>query len=264
MDTYVIGDKLQSIWGEHNIHTFLETNDLPTITIQRNTGINHVMRFHNNHFMDFVNNIIDFKKYNLPPIEKICDNNKCKYSHENEITPYTIFESEKIFADEVDENKVNRVIEQIIIYMENEITKYNYLPNNFMFIFPILSKNFLANRLESRLQDFWIKKFENKQYQENVLMKNNYWNNKINTNKYYKYVYLHKSDEGKSINLKESENATRILSIHASKGNGCEVVFLLGTSERSLKLFSHDFGNLVYDSLLHVALTRQKNHYMLD
>ena len=89
-------------------------------------------------------------------------------------------------------------------------------------------------------------------------MKNNYWNNKINTNSYYKYVFLHKSDEGKSINLKESENATRILSIHASKGNGCEVVFLLGTSEKSLRLFSNDTGNLIYDSLLHVALTRQK------
>lgn len=24
IDTYIIGDKLQSIWGEHNIHTFLE------------------------------------------------------------------------------------------------------------------------------------------------------------------------------------------------------------------------------------------------
>jgi hypothetical protein len=258
IDTYVIGDKLQSIWGEHNIHTFLETNDLPTININRNMGINHVMRFHNQQFMDFVNKIIDFKKYNLPLIEKICDNKKCKYIHENNILPYTIFKSEKIFADEVDENKVNRVIEQIIIYMENEITKYNYLPNNFMFIFPILSKNFLANRLESRLQDFWIKKFEDKQYQKNVLMKNNYWNNKINTDSYNKYVFLHKSDEGKSINLKESENATRILSIHASKGNGCEVVFLLGTSEKSLRLFSHDTGNLMYDSLLHVALTRQK------
>lgn len=258
IDTYVIGDKLQSIWGVHNIHTFLEINDLPTITIDRNTGINHVMRFHNQQFMDFVNKIIDFKKFNLPAIEKICNNNKCKYIHENEITPYTIFESEKIFADDVDEIKVKGVIEKIIGYMEDEIIKYNYLPNNFMFIFPILSRNFLANRLESRLQEFWIKKFENKQYQENVLMKNNYWNNKFNTNSYYKYVFLHKSNEGASINLKESENATRILSIHASKGNGCEVVFLLGTSERSLRLFSHDTGNLIYESLLHVALTRQK------
>jgi hypothetical protein len=258
VDTYVIGDKLQSIWDEDNIYTYLEKNDLPTITIERNIGVNHVMRFHNQHFMDFVNKIIDFKKYNLPPIEKICDNDKCKYVHENEIIPYTVFESEPIFTYEVNENKVNRVIEKIINYMEYEINKYNYLPNNFMFIFPILSKNFLANRLESRLQDFWINKFEDKEYQENVLIKNNYWNNKINTNEYYKYVFLHKSDEGKSINLKESENATKILSIHASKGNGCEVVFLLGTSEKSLKIHSINTGNLKYDSLLHVALTRQK------
>ena len=69
---------------------------------------------------------------------------------------------------------------------------------------------------------------------------------------------MHKSAEGKSINLTESENATRILSIHASKGNGCEVVFVLGLSERALNFFSKKTGDLVYDSLLHVAITRQK------
>jgi superfamily I DNA/RNA helicase len=86
---------------------------------------------------------------------------------------------------------------------------------------------------------------------------NNYWKNKINKNNYYKYVYLHKSDEGKSINLKESEHAKRILSIHSSKGNGCEVVFLLKISEAPLLKFSKE-KNIVYESLLHVGLTRQK------
>ena len=257
IDAYIIGDKLQSIWGEHNIHTFLEYNDLPNIIIERNTGINHVMRFHNIQFQDFVNNIIDFKKYNLPQIEKICNIKNCKYKHENEIKPYNTFNIETIYADDTDELKVEKSVEKIISYMENEINSYNYLPNNFMFIFPILSRNYLANRLESRLQDFWIKKFNNKDYQDNVLANNKYWKDKIDEN-YYKYVYLHKSDEGKSINLKESENATRILSIHASKGNGCEVVFLFGLTEYALKMFSKDKCNLVYDSLLHVALTRQK------
>ncbi len=51
-------------------------------------------------------------------------------------------------------------------------------------------------------------------------------------------MFLHKNDEGKSINLKESENATRIMSIHASKGTGCEVVFLLGINEQTLRVFS--------------------------
>ena len=257
IDTYVIGDKLQSIWGEHNIHTFLEYNDLPNIIIERNTGINHVMRFHNIQFQDFVNNIIDFKKHNLPQIEKICNIKNCKYKHENDIKPYNLFPVETIYANENDESKVEKLVDIIINYMDNEINNYNYLPNNFMFIFPILSRNYLANRLESRLQEYWINKFNDKKYQDNVLLKNIYWKNKLNE-KYYKYVYLHKSDEGKSINLKESENATRILSIHASKGNGSEVVFLFGLTEYALRIFSKDKCNLVYDSLLHVALTRQK------
>jgi len=142
--------------------------------------------------------------------------------------------------------------------MKKEIERYNYLPNNFMFIFPILSKNYLANRLEAKIQEFWINKFADENYQSNVLINNKYYKDKIKDNKYYKYVVLHKSDEGKSIDLRESENATRILSIHASKGNGCEVVFLLGLTQQTLEIFSKTKCNLQYDSLLHVALTRQK------
>lgn len=258
IDTYIIGDKLQSIWGEHNIHTFLEKNDLQSVIIKRNTGINQVMRFHNVQFQNFVNKIINFEKYNLPPITKICENVNCKYIHDDKICPYNIFEMPQIYAQDSDNIKINYLVNKIINFMENEINKHNYLPNNFMFIFPILSKNFLANMLESKLQDFWIKKFNDKKYQNNVLNNNDYWKNKINNNEFYKYIYLHKSDEGKSINLKESENATRILSIHASKGNGCEVVFLLGLSERTLRMFSKEKCNIVYESLLHVAITRQK------
>jgi hypothetical protein len=117
IDAYIIGDKLQSIWGEHNIHTFLEYNDLPNIIIERNTGINHVMRFHNIQFQDFVNNIIDFKKYNLPQIEKICNIKNCKYKHENKIKPYNIFEIETIYANDKNEYKVEKLVEKIIIYI---------------------------------------------------------------------------------------------------------------------------------------------------
>jgi len=258
IDAYIIGDKLQSIWGEHNIHTFLEFNELPHIIIEKSTGINHVMRFHNEHFKNFVNDIIDFKKYNLPPITQICNISNCKYKHENDIEPYKLFQIPIIYANDTDEKKINKLIEQIINYMENEINTYNYLPNNFMFIFPILTKNCLANRLEARIQQFWIEKFNDKNYQNTVLINNKYWKNKINNKKYYKYIVLHKSDEGKSIDLRESENATRILSIHASKGNGCEVVFLFGLTQHALQIFSKDKCNLQYDSLLHVALTRQK------
>lgn len=261
IDTYVIGDKLQSIADEHNIHTFLEKNDLPTIKIKRSIDEkNQIKRFHNEQFIDFVNNVIDYKKYELFPINAICDKSNCEcgYKHENEIKPYQIFKYNKILPSDTDETKIDLVVDRIIIIIEKEIKENNYLPKNFMFIFPILKKNCLSTRIETRLQEYWINKFNDENYQNDVLKNDKYWKDKINNNEFYKYIFLHKSEEGTSINLKESENASRILSIHASKGNGCEIVFLLGMAEDSLRKFSKEKNNLQYESLLHVAITRQK------
>jgi hypothetical protein len=257
IDVYVIGDKLQSIWSEHNIHTYIDTNDLNTRII-RSENVNKVMRFHNRQLMDFVNDIVPFEKFNLPKITSICDNPECRYQHQNEIKPYHIFETPKVYANDYDYNKIMSLIEKVISYMDKEIKENGYLPNNFMFIFPILKSNSFAQRLYERIQHFWSGKFRDEKYQENVLKKNDYWKDKYDKNDVNMYVYLHRSDDRGPINLKESENATRILSIHSSKGNGCEVVFLFGVSESSLKIFSKKSCNLVYESLLHVAITRQK------
>jgi hypothetical protein len=257
-DTYVIGDKLQSIWGINNIHTFLETEELPSIKIIKNTGINHVMRFHNNKFIDFVNKLIPFKQYNLDPITKICDSKSCKYVHENKITPHIALKT--IIAD-TSKNGIKSIesaIKEITDIMSREVEQYNYLPKNFMFIFPILSNNYFASSLELKIQEFWISKFKDDKYVSSVLDKDSYWRTEHKKYVYHKCVFLHKSDDGKPINLKESEDATRILSIHSSKGSGCEVVFLLGAKSSALKRFSNKERNLVFDSLLHVAITRQK------
>ena len=221
IDVYVIGDKLQSIWGAENIYTYMEHNDL-AIPVAKSNGRNHVMRFHNEHFRPFVNSIISFQKYGLPPIEAICNKPGCVHSHE---IPYHTFKT-----DDYDYTS-DRVLE----YMTMEIAKHDYLPHNFMIIFPILKNNVLADVLYSKIQRFWKKRLGEDQH-----------------------VFLHRSVEGQTINLKESEKATRILSIHTSKGNGCEVVFLMGLTEKALRVFSKQTGNLVYDSLLHVAITRQK------
>jgi len=229
-DLYIIGDKLQSIWDTNNIYTCIETADTTKIT--KSEGINKVMRFHNEQFKYFVNSLVPYHKYNLPKVEQICDR-PCKYEHET-IKPYTIFEVPPTFRTDLDD--MYSVISKIKEYMVLEINKYDYKPNNFMFIFPILKKNMFAHILSLELNSFWREKY--------------------NTNE--KYVFLHKSEPGQIINLKESENGTRILSIHTSKGTGCEVVFLLGVTEHVLKIFSKQTDNIVYNSLLHVAVTRQK------
>ena len=222
IDVYVIGDKLQSIWGKNNIYTYMEHNTL-SIPVQRSNGRNHVMRFHNEYFKGFVNKIIDFKKYNLPPIEAICNKHDC--FHETD-KPYHIFTTQD-YDDTSD---------TILQYMKIEIERHGYLPHQFLIIFPILKNNILAEVLRSKIQRFW--------------------ENKLGTKE--QHIFLHRSTEGETIQLKDSEKATRILSIHTSKGNGCEVVFLLGITEKALNVFSRGTGNLVYDSLLHVAITRQK------
>ena len=259
IDVYIIGDKLQSIYKESNIYTFLENNELPNTIIEKNIPEgNCVRRFHNIQFIDFVNKVIDFEKYNLPAVTSVCDGN-CGYTHENNKTPYTIFEQETIYSSETDNNKINQLIDRIIQYMEDEIEKNKYVPRNFMFIFPILYKNPLANMLESKLQNFWIKKFDSVEYQNDVLKNDKYWKDNIDDYRYDNHSYLHKAEEGKGpIDITVSEQSTRLMTIHASKGLGCEVVFLLNVTESALQKCSKDTGNLVYDSLLHVAITRQK------
>lgn len=257
IDTYIIGDKLQSIWFENNVFKFVEDNGIPNTHLIKNYGKNIVRRFHNNQFKNFVNKIIKFEKYGLKPIEGICDG-KCKYEHEDNKDPIKLLEFPEFRNDDTDNEKVKKCVNYIIEKVELEVIENNYLPKNFMFIFPFFKGNVLAPMLESKLQQYWIDKFKDKKYQKNVLSKNEYWKDKINDNKYYKHAMIHKNEEGKSINLRESENSSRILSIHASKGNGCEVVFVLGITEDTLRIFSKDTGNLVYDSLLYVAITRQK------
>jgi len=258
VDAYIIGDKLQSIWGEDNIYTYLEKNELPYVHTIKNIGENIVRRFHNVQFIDFVNDIIDFKKYNLPSITGICDGN-CKFSpHKDTKTPFQIFHHKPIYNNDTDVVKLMMIVDTIVYFIREEVQENKYVPSNFMFIFPIMKNNTLADMIEARLQDFWIEKFEDKDYQNTVLSTNMYWHDKFNDECFHKFVVLHKSDENKPINVKESENATRLLSIHASKGMGCEVVFLLGTSESTLKCFAKQTSDLQYDSLLHVAITRQK------
>ena len=262
IDVYVIGDKLQSIWGDLNIFTFLEKYE-PNKNINKIvlSGENIVRRFHQNDFMNKVNTIIDFKKFGLVSIKGICDKS-CKYIHDDDETPWQPFTLKTLTKEqqkkgENEQTILYQNIKVILQYMEVEINKHKYLPKNFMFIFSWLTKNPLAIALEPALTKFWIDKFKTPEYKE-IINSDEYWSKNYHKKQYSQFVFFHKAQEGQSINLKESENATRLLSIHASKGSGCDVVFLLGLNEKTLHFYSNETGSLKYESLLHVAITRQK------
>jgi hypothetical protein len=112
----------------------------------------------------------------------------------------------------------------------------NREPADFLIISPFVKNNALAAALETEIQRYWCER-----------------RNKINS-----YVFLHCSEEYGPIDLSLSEAATRIVSIHTAKGDGRPVVFVINLDEAALLRFSGDYG-LIYESLLHVALTRMKN-----
>ena len=231
VDFYGVGDKLQSITIINNAFTFLLEKELPydTIKVTKIKPSNYCRRFNNGKLIDFINRIVDFKTFNLPEIE----NDKRTYE-KNE--GYEIFEGSVIYNSETDNNKICKEVEKIMEKYIYEVEKNNYKPNDFLIVTPFVSSNILVEFLHTSIRDFWIKKY--------------------NENK--KYSVFHKSDQGSSIDLSESDDATRIVSIHTSKGDGRNVVFVLGINESALRIYSLEKDNLIYNSLLHVALTRMK------
>lgn len=271
IDLYMIGDKLQSIWGEDNVYTQFASLEIPYVNTEVNIGTNVVRRFHHTAFMKLVNDVVPFQEYQLPAITGICDGHTCSYAphRDDDINPITVWTPCRfgnMHHSSSEESRLARQIladtKRIIKAMEEEIFIHGYLPCNFMFIFPYMKKNILAETLERHLQQFWIQKFKDPKYRKLAIEKHSYWRQASERDpchkSYYRYAVLHKSEGNRPINLRESEHASRLLTIHASKGQGCEVVFLLGMTENALKIYSNGHINLVYDSLLHVAVTRQK------
>ena len=145
-----------------------------------------------------------------------------------------------IYAGDKDVNKVSRFIDEVLKCVDSEVTKHNYKPEDFLFIFPIMKRNLLASELETKLNNYWI----NKEEQDVAEYKN--------------YAYLHAHQEGQVIDTTMSQKSTRLMSIRSSKGDGRNVVFLLNTTEKTLKIVSNNETNLIYESHLHVGLTRAK------
>jgi hypothetical protein len=234
MDVYVVGDKLQSISNELNAFSTFQ----PFAICEEPK--NECRRFIHPELIDFVNHMIPFEKYGLLPITpyKTCED-----------TTQAVFpmlaKMAGIYMD------IEDTIDRIIHMMEKEVREHGYVPENFLIVLPFVNHNTLADMLEIAIDQFWIRTLDPSSQTDP------YWkSHKVQD--YYRYCIFHKSEEGSSINLDESSRSTRMVSIHSSKGDGREVVFVLGVTESVLKLYSGIKDTLRYDSMLHVALTRMK------
>ena len=250
IDVFIVGDKLQSITNEKNAFTYFLENEFPLINTIKLEPTNICRRFIHPKLVDFVNFMIPFKDYELPEIKPYENYNGENYE------PLIFFTSNK-FIDSTNkksdnEEKIITEVEIIMNHYENEVTENKRFPEDFLIVTPFTKNNPIVDALLLAINIFWKNKFTN----ETEYMKN--WQNNMSIDNYYRYAIFHKSEEGSSIDLSESEYSTRIVSCHASKGDGRKVVFIIGFNESALKKFSQISKNLVYDSLLHVGITRMK------
>jgi hypothetical protein len=250
-DIYMIGDKLQSILEPVNIYTHIKGKPLHNIEIIESKPNNKVRRFHNEGLSTFVNKVVPFGDFNLPSIGGICDG-KCEFKHNKEPC-VEIFQAKGYNPDH---SHITPNITEIMTRVKKEVDDNNYTPDNFMFIFPNISKNPVVKCLLSALNEFWHSKFNDKEYLK--IIKNYVESIKDDPNVSYNFTELHKSDEGTSIDLSTSEKKSRILSVHSSKGTGREVVFVL-MSESDLMCHKTYPGDLKYESMFHVSVTRMKS-----
>uniref|UniRef100_A0A6C0AT44 Competence protein CoiA nuclease-like domain-containing protein n=1 Tax=viral metagenome TaxID=1070528 RepID=A0A6C0AT44_9ZZZZ len=249
IDVYIVGDMLQSISNERNAFTFFMENEFPSINIIKINPSNICRRFIHPKLIEFVNYMIPFEKYGLPQVTPYKEYDGPYYE------PLVFFTGKRIDTISSNEKNAEIIVDEVnkIMYQyEEEVNINNCFPEDFLIVTPFTIKNPLADALLLAINIFWEKKFTN----EPEYIKK--WNNAANIDDYYRYAIFHKSEEGSSIDLSESEKSTRIVSDHSSKGDGRNVVFLIGFTESAIKKFSGTNDSLVYDSLLNVAITRMK------
>jgi hypothetical protein len=271
MDIWIIGDLLQSIMNEENLFKHVENNKHLYNIEPTEACTNVCLRFHNEKLMKLVNEIVRFKDYKLPEIQGICGNRNCSYSHDYDDPVHIDYLMPDIYSCSRNPVEVEKYLNKIRSDMEEKIKKYGYLPNNFCFIFPIVSatNEFIVD-LKSYLTDFWDETFAKKETYSALFVRNMeknamYWKSKLllreEDDEVKNYVFHHTASSQGSINLAESTNCTRIMSIHASKGQGCECVYFLGLCDETMSCFCDKIeGSLVFESLLHVGLTRSKKY----
>lgn len=248
IDVFIVGDKLQSISNEKNAFTYFLENEFPLINTIKLEPTNICRRFIHPKLVEFVNFMIPFEKYGLPEIKPYKE-----YVGE-ETNPLRFFIGTGLTNNE----NIIKETDYILDLYKKEVNENNRLPQDFLIVTPFTTRNPLVDALLLAINIYWQNKFTD----EIEYMK--IWKNNINidvdvdVNNYYRYAVFHKSQEGTSIDLFESEYSTRIVSCHASKGDGRKVVFIIGFTESALKIYSQKSNNLVYDSLFHVGITRMK------
>lgn len=159
-----------------------------------------------------------------------------------------------------------RITEQMIV----DVRRLYLLPYDVIVVMPLVNERVLPNALQTHMHDAWVALLEDQEYKDAMA--------RHRADDYGAYVAKraaagirakewlcvhHYSQNGKPIDTRRSDNATRIVSVHASQGDGRRLAITVDITYAKLCKFVIDaepHKTLQYNSFVNVALSRCKQH----
>ena len=281
VDVHLAGDVQQSTYYEDNLLTKVvrdyneakaspDSSHLPSFPgseVIIRPG-NQVRRF-NQHLVDFRNTAMkgfhDNPSHNLDialPVAAV------DVSHDR--GEYSIHGLDPV-GPLADPETIQDAVDEIMARFEEDVDKYDVLPNDFLIVTPFVRNNPLMDQLRTLIEEFWAQRFADPVYVDRVRHLPDFEQtfrlveagheapqDREKPEDLPWLCVLHRSEEGKPIDTTESKYGTRIVSIHASQGDGRRFAYLVGMTQRALGRFSGGKINLKYESLMNVAISRMK------
>lgn len=259
VDVWLIGDKLQSLYAEENAFTkAIDTDGLPHAQCTEETApVNECRRFGNKH-RDFVNAVVDFDTFKVPRVS-LPPGHTCEFQDDQTVTvtvmpfiPPVLTDKSKVILEEFCEN--------VLYIFDRESRLHGCLPEDFLVLAPFVNCPMVI-ALTDYVNAWWETKFKSAAYCDSVretrARRGKPPHPLLDDARVVNYCTYHKSMPGRPVDTSTSADSTRVVSVHSSKGDGREVVIALSITESALTQHAVSAG-LLYTSMLHVALTRQK------
>jgi hypothetical protein len=166
----------------------------------------------------------------------------------------------------MDDQLITDTVQRIMSAVQADTDALSLLPQHVMCVLPTVKCNPLADALTNALHEFWARKLADCRYRAQLAAspfaeQATALFGAYDAGQVLWLSVFHRSEGGRPIDTSTSDLATRLVSIHASQGDGRRLVVVLQLSEFRLKLHTRsslDPTQLQYDSLLNVALSRAK------
>ena len=257
-DVLVVGDKLQSLEFEENLHsTLLDDKHNANFSVNIKKHYGHEIRRHGPRLTEMLNKVIPFKEYGLPcPVSSTCVERESDGIYEF------------VYVDDAKDN-TRKKVDKIMTKVRDDAINMSLLPNDIIVVSPLVRNNPLMDELCDEMHDFFEEVLQSESYRHQLVSTSDARVNKKNS-EYLSWFdsnlkkgnerhlcILHYSDDHSPVNTSTSTMSVRMVSVHAAQGDTRRYAICVNLNEKNIKVHTGDDINVCYHSFKLVSLSRQ-------